>query len=587
LKPVGTLNELYRVALLEHPKPDAFRVKHGGAYQDVSSETFAGMAAEIAGGLQSLGLGSRDRVAILAETRLEWAAVDCAILSAGFVVVPIYSTLGVEGVEHVLLDSGAKAIVVSTPEQAEKVAGFRAKRGRFPVILMEGESNDTIRLDALRERGQRAGRTVLNPVSVEPEDLATLIYTSGTTGLPKGVMLTQGNIASNVNAALAVFDIGREDTALSFLPLSHIFERMGGLYSMLLGGCTIAFAESMDKVAENMPEVRPTVLLSVPRVYEKVYARALDTAHDKGRFASALFNWAEKVAVTRARSRALGGSRGRGLSWQHALADRLVFRKLRERFGGRIRFMISGGAPLSTELALFFHGAGLPVLEGYGLTETSPLLAVNTPRHFRPGSVGKPVPGVEVRIAEDGEILARGPSVMKGYYNRPEATAEALQGGWFHTGDIGHFDDEGFLFITDRKKDLIVTAGGKKVAPQPIENQLRSDRFLSEAVVLGDRRPYLVALVVPNFHALETYAREHGISYSDRSSLVRNPDLHALLEERVRQHQTQAAPFETIKKIHVLERAFELGPELTPSLKVKRKEVMQRFESEIAALYGD
>ena len=579
MKSVRTLNELYRVALLEHPKPNAFQVKRGGTYQNVSSEEFARMAAEIAGGLQTLGLSSRDRIAILAETRLEWAAFDCAILSAGFVVVPIYPTLGVDGVEHVVLDSGAKAIVVSTPEQADKIAEFRAKRGRFPLVLMEGERADAIGLEALRERGRSVGRTGLNPVAVEPEDLATLIYTSGTTGLPKGVMLTQGNMATNVSGALAVFDITTADTALSFLPLSHVFERMGGLYSMLLGGCTIAFAESMDTLPQNMLEVRPTILLSVPRVYEKVYARVLDTAHSKGRISLAIFHWAEKVAMARAR----GGAKG----WAHAIADRLVFRKLRERFGGRIRFMISGGAPLSTELALFFHGAGLPVLEGYGLTETAPLLAVNTPKHFRPGSVGKPLPGVEISIAEDGEILARGPNVMKGYYNRPEATAEALAGGWFHTGDIGQFDADGFLYITDRKKDLIVTAGGKKVPPQPIENKLKGDRFISEAVVLGDRRPYLIALVVPNFQVLEAHAREHGIAFENASELVRSPQVRALLEERVRQHQDHAASFETIKKIYVLERPFEMGTELTPSLKVKRKEVTRRFEREIAALYEE
>ena len=579
MKAVGTVNELYRVALLENPKPDAFRVKRAGTYHNVSSEEFARMAAEIAGGLVALGLSSRDRIAILAETRLEWAAVDCAILSAGFVVVPIYPTLGPDGVEHVLLDSGAKAIVASTPEQADKLTAFRAKRGRFAVILMDGERPDAITLEALRERGRAAGGNILKSAPVEPEDLATLIYTSGTTGPPKGVMLTHGNIAANVNAALVVFEISAGDTALSFLPLSHVFERTGGLYSMLLGGCTIAFAESMDTLSQNMLEVRPTILLSVPRVYEKVYARVLDTAHAKGRLSSAIFRWAEKAAIRRAQS----GQRG----WAYALADRLVFRKLRERFGGRIRFMVSGGAPISKELALFFNGAGLPVLEGYGLTETAPILAVNTPQHLRPGSVGKPVPGVEIKIAEDGEILARGPNVMKGYYNRPEATAEALADGWFHTGDIGHFDPDGYLYITDRKKDLIVTAGGKKVPPQPIENRLKSDRFISEAVVLGDRRPYLIALVVPHFHVLETYAQEHGISFGNVSELVRSPQIQAFLEERVRRHQDHAASFETIKKIYVLERPFEMGSEVTPSLKIKRKVVTERFEKEIDALYGD
>jgi long-chain acyl-CoA synthetase len=582
---VRTLNDLYRTALIERPKPNAFRVKQDGAYRDVSSEAFARMAAEIAAGLMTLGLNSRDRVAILAETRLEWAAVDCAILSAGFVSVPIYPTLAAEAIGHILLDSGARAIVASTPEQAEKVESFRTQRGRFPVILMDGEKDGALSLEALRERGRTKGAGTLNPVSVEPEDLATLIYTSGTTGPPKGVMLTHGNIASNAVAALSGFSLQREDTCLSFLPLSHVFERTGGLYCMLLAGATIAYAESMEAMPKNVREVEPTVLLSVPRVYEKVHSRALETARSQGPLSLAAFRWAEGVGRSWSRLLLEGRKPGGWLRFRHALADRLVFRKIRERLGGRIRFMISGGAPLLSDTALFFHAAGLPLLEGYGLTETSPVLAVNSLATFRLGSVGKPLPGVEIQIAEDGEILARGPCVMKGYYNLPEATADAMQGGWFHTGDIGHQDADGFLYVTDRKKDLIVTAGGKKIAPQPIEAALKLDPFISEAVVLGDRRPYLIALLVPHFHTLEAYAKEHSIPYQDRNELVRSPRIQSLLEHRVALHQEHAAPFETIKKIHVLERPLEEGPELTPTLKVKRKEVMRIFEQEIAGLY--
>jgi long-chain acyl-CoA synthetase len=421
---------------------------------------------------------------------------------------------------------------------------------------------------------------------VGADDLATLIYTSGTTGPPKGVMLTHGNITNNVLASLKALLLKPSDTALSFLPLSHIFERMAGLYCMVYAGGTIAYAESVDTVPENMVEVRPTVVMSVPRLYEKMYARILDAATQGGVIKKNLFFWARRVGLARSRRLLAGKPVGPWLGFQYSIARALVFRKLKQRTGGRLRFFVSGGAPLAKDIAEFFYAAGLPILEGYGLTETSPVLTVNRLESIRPGTVGKPVLGVEIKIAGDGEILARGPSIMKGYYNKPEATEATMVDGWFHTGDIGHLDREGCLLITDRKKDLIVTAGGKNVAPQPIENLLKTDKFISEVVVIGDRRPCLVALIVPNFENLKSYAKHKGLGDIDPAKLVQLPAIINLIQRRIARHQEGAAPFETIKKIHVLGRELEIGEELTPTLKVKRKEVSKRFHDEIEALYS-
>jgi len=591
LPPLETLNQIYREAVDTYARPDSFRVKRDGAYRDVSMETFARAGSEIALGLIALGLKPGERVALLSETRLEWAEADMGILTAGLVSVPIYPTLASGTVEHILKDSGARVLLASSPDQAAKIDAYRRGEPGFPVVLLEGSREGCLTLEDLRARGRQLGEG--EPElhrrrwdAVGPEDLATLIYTSGTTGPPKGVMLTHRNIASNVEAGLQVLKLTPADTCLAFLPLSHILERMAGHYCMLHGGATIAYAESIDTVPENLGEVRPTVVVSVPRLYEKMYARILDTASAGGPVKKNLFFWARQVGLRWADEVLAGRSVGLGLALQYRVAQALVFRKLKTRTGGRLRFFVSGGAPLAVDIARFFFAAGLPILEGYGLTETSPLLSVNTLDRIRPGTVGPPAPGVEIRIAGDGEILARGPNIMKGYYNQPEATAEVMQGGWFHTGDIGHLDPDGYLVITDRKKDLIVTAGGKNVAPQPIESRLKTDKFLTEVVVLGDRRPYLVALVIPNFENLASYAKLKGIAAAGPSELVRHPAIREFLERRVARLQEGSAPFECIKKMHVLDRDLEIGAELTPTLKVKRKEIAKRFHDEIEALYG-
>ncbi|HEY2027249.1 MAG TPA: AMP-dependent synthetase/ligase, partial [Gemmatimonadaceae bacterium] len=424
--------------------------------------------------------------------------------------------------------------------------------------------------------------------SVKPDDVATLVYTSGTTGEPKGVMLTHDNLWSNVMASAVQVPFEGNDVGLSFLPLSHIFERMAGHYLMFHVGCSIAYAESMDTVPVDLQIVRPTLVLSVPRLYEKMYARVLENALAGGALKKRIFFWARRVAERWADVKLAGGEPKGLLAMQYALAQRLVFSKLKARTGGRLRYFVSGGAPLAPEINKFFYAAGLIILEGYGLTETSPVIAVNTPAAFRIGTVGKPVPGVEVQIGADGEVLTRGPHVMKGYFNKPDATREALDpDGWFHTGDIGELHED-FLSITDRKKELIVTAGGKKIAPQPIENKIKTNKYVSQAVVIGDKRKFPSVLVVPNWEQLERWAKIKNLLFNDRAQLLAMPIVRAKMEKEVFGTFSGLARFETPKKLALLEHDFTIDRgELTPTLKVKRRVIDKTYKNVIDELYLD
>jgi long-chain acyl-CoA synthetase len=424
-------------------------------------------------------------------------------------------------------------------------------------------------------------------LTTTPDDLATIIYTSGTTGVPKGVMLTHDNLYSNVFASLRALPIEGSDTSLSFLPLSHIFARMADHYLMFATGTTIAYAESFESVPANLAEVRPTLVLSVPRLYEKFHARALENAISAGGMKQKIFFWATAVGTRWADARLAGRRPGPILRAQYALAKRLVYSKLHARTGGRLRYFVSGGAPLSPEINKFFYAAGLPILEGYGLTETSPVISVNTPDAFRIGTVGRPVDGVEVKIATDGEILTRGPHVMRGYYNDAEATRAVIDGdGWFHTGDIGVIED-GFLRITDRKKDIIVTAGGKNIAPQPLENRLAANKLVNQAVMIGDRRKYPVMLIVPDFDQLERVAREQGLVWKDRAELVAMPEVRSIMEHAMKESLAGVASFELPKKVGLLEQEFTIDRgELTPTQKIKRRVIDERYREVIDSLYA-
>jgi long-chain acyl-CoA synthetase len=460
------------------------------------------------------------------------------------------------------------------------------------VISFNESVGADLTLSALESRGASADTDAARTSyraradAVRPDDLATIIYTSGTTGDPKGVMLTHDNLYSNTIAACGAIPHSTDDTCLSFLPLSHSFERTGGYYVMLEIGASIAYAESMDTVAKNLLEVRPTLVLSVPRLYEKMYARVLENALSGSALKKRIFYWARGVGERWADVKLAGGTPRGLLAMQYALAHRLVFSKLKARTGGRLRYFVSGGAPLAPEIIKFFYAAGLVILEGYGLTETSPVIAVNTPENYRIGTVGKPVAGSDAMIAEDGEILARGPMIMKGYFNKPAATAEAIDtAGWFHTGDIGELRD-GFIAITDRKKDIIVTAGGKKIAPQPIENQIRTNSFVAQAVMIGDKRKFPIVLIVPNWESLEKWAKAEGVTWGPHAELLDSPAIRAKMEQEVMGELKSLAHFEMPKKIGLLEHDFSIERgELTPTLKVKRRVIDKTYKAVIDSLY--
>ena len=593
----STLTALFFETVERHAAPNAYQYKKDSKYTPISHAEVLERARRISLGLGALGVQRGERVGILSENRPEWAIADWGCLCAGLADVPIYPTLPADQVVHPLNDSGAVALFVSNALQAEKVASVRAQLKTVRAIisfvdpapagadlsLRELEAKGAALDSAAKAAAWRAGA-----LAVKPDDLATLIYTSGTTGLPKGVMLTHDNIASNLLASARNVIVHPGEVALSFLPLSHIFERMGD-YLFFTNGVSIAYAESIDTVPFNLSEVRPHYAMSVPRLFEKMYARVLENAVSGGPVKAKIFGWARRVADRWADETLAGREPGAVLAWQYGLAQKLVFSKLQARTGGRLRYFVSGGAPLAPSINKFFYAAGLKILEGYGLTETSPVIAVNSDAAFRIGTVGKAVAGVEIKIAEDGEILTRGPHVMKGYYNRPDATAEAIDGeGWFRTGDIGVLED-GFLRITDRKKDIIVTAGGKNIAPQPIENRVKTNKYVSQAVMIGDKRKFPVLLVVPNWDSLEKWAALKNIIWTERRQLLEMPTIRAKMDKEVRSTIDGLAHFEAPKKIALLEHDFSIERgELTPKLSVKRRVIDQTYKALIDGLYdGD
>jgi len=593
--PVQTVPDLFLTAIHDKPRDDCFSSRGAdGRWQHVSSAEAHRRVRALRHGLRSLGVKAGDRVALLSENRVEWALTDLGIQCAGAITVPVYPTLLSEAVEGILADCEPVAVFVSTGDQAAKLHQIRDRLPsvRDVIAFDRTELPDILAFGRLLEIGQNlvdedppAPRD--DCVAVDADTPCSIIYTSGTTGNPKGVVLTHRNFVTNVLAIQDSFPFVRMNRCLSFLPLSHVLERMAGFYTMMYAGVGIAYAERMDTVPRDILEVKPEILISVPRLYEKIYAKVLGTAAAAGWPKKDIFFWSRRVATDCAHRRAEGRPLGAGLAFQRAVADRLVFAKLRSRLGGNIACMISGGAPLSPKINLFFNGAGLEICEGYGLTETSPVLTCNTPEHKRYGSVGRPIVDTELRIAADGEILARGPQVMKGYWNRPEATAEVLDpDGWFATGDIGYQDEDGYLFITDRKKDLIVTAGGKNIAPQPIENRFQTNKYVSQMVVIGDRRQYLSALVVPDFATVGEFAAAHGLGDATPAQLVADPAVQQLFQEQLDQLNAELPGFSQIKKVSLLEQEFsqEAG-ELTPTMKVKRFAIARKYRDVIDAMY--
>lgn len=590
----ATLVESFLYAARTWPKPDALRYKDGGVWKDISTQEFLDLVRKAACGLMDLGIQPGDRVALLSENRPEWIITDIAILCTGGVTVPIYPTLLEKDVQYILRDSDARVLLASKPEHLDKATRGRADLPSLAHLVLyppcAGRA-DAMTWSDLLERGRK--RSEVNPrefdercAGVKPEQLATLPYTSGTTGTPKGVMLTHENIMSNLRATCAEVGVANTEVALSFLPLSHILERMFE-HALISRGCTIAYAESIDTVAANMAEVKPTVMAGVPRFFEKLRMRVLETISQASPIRQKLFHWGVGVGKKVAALEQAGRPVGFWLGVKYGFAKRKIFSKVAAATGGRLKYFLSGGAPLAKEVAEFFYAVGLPVYEGYGLTETSPVLSLNTPKFHKLGTVGKVIPGVTIKIAEDGEILAKGPNVMQGYYHLPEETAEVLKDGWFHTGDIGVLDDEGYLRITDRKKDLLKTSGGKYVAPQPIENALKLFPYVSSAMVMGNARKYCSALIVPDFEKLERFAKERNLPTTPRSALCQHPEVRRLFDGAVEELNRGLAQFETIKKYALLESDFEIGDEMTPTLKVKRKVVEKKYSTVIDSLYAE
>jgi long-chain acyl-CoA synthetase len=591
---VDTLSQLFLNSVRSYPKDGFLLVKKQGVYAPISMGAFGDAVKFLSLGLRALGFSKGDKLIILSENRPEWTITDFACLSNGGITVPIYTTLVPEQMKYIINDSDAKIVVYSNPDQWKKIDEIKAELPQVKhFITFEPEAPPGVM--AYREiQAQGAAVAKAQPDlferlvgGVKPEDEASIIYTSGTTGVPKGVILTHGNFISNVKTAAEILEFTDRDTVLSFLPLSHVLERMV-TFAYVYKGCTIGYAESVETVAANLLEVRPHIMVGVPRVFEKIYSKVMDNVLMSSGLKRKIFFWAVKVGkaygTRKLAMRPIGGF----LKFKRNLAHKLVYSKIVEKTGGRIRFFVSGGAPLSKDIADFFYAMGLVILEGYGLTETSPVIAVNLLENPRFGAVGKPIPGIEVKIARDGEILTRGPHVMKGYYKKEAETRETFEGDWFKTGDIGRFDEDGFLMITDRKKDLIVTAGGKNVAPQPIENILKTNPYIENAVVIGDRRRFISALIVPKFDKLEAYAKSNNIAYAGRAQLVQNEQVVDFLRSEIDRATPNLASFERIKKIAVLERDFEIEKgEMTPSLKVKRNVVEKKYKDLLDALYRE
>ena len=576
-----TLNDIF-FAIAGRDQPQVMLRKTVSGWEPISSQEFAAKVGGVAAALLSFGISRGDRVAILSENRHEWVVADFASLLLGAVVVPIYTTLTPEQTAYMLRDSGARAIFVSSQRHLEKVAAILPETAVEKMIVMDDVA------DARAESMDRLMRLPADPQpnsvghSIQSTELATIIYTSGTTGVPKGVMLTHGNMSANINCFLTGlgFDLGQ--SCVSFLPLSHVTARCVDL-GLLYSGVTLAHLPQLDQLSQALIEVRPQILLSVPRVYEKVHAQvALRAAKFS---AKTIYQWA--LGVGRAhRAETLAGITPRSLSWK--LADSLVYSKIRAGLGGRVKTFLSGGAPLGLPLAEWFAEVGIRIYEGYGLTETSPVIAVNNPKAHRIGSVGKPLANVQVRIAEDGEILVRGPSVFQGYWNKPEETREAFSDGWFKTGDIGRFDEDGFLYVTDRKKDLLKTSGGKFIAPQPIEGALKHNPMIAEAVVVGDKRNFPAVLIVPNFAALEPWARDRGVTFSSRGELIADARVQEFYETIVAGLNQTLAQFEKLKKVALLAEEFSsANGTMTASLKIRRRAVEERCRAQIQKMYGD
>jgi len=583
---VNTINEVF-YSVVERNHDRVMLYKQTVKWIPISSRELYRDAVGVANSLRQWGIGKGDRVAILSENRPEWPTAEFGAMLIGAVVVPIYPTLTAEQSAYMLRDSGARMIFVSTAEQFKKVVAVRQQTALEKIVVMDYIGvPEGIPMHRLMHNGP-AGRDAEFDAAAraaQPDDLATIIYTSGTTGTPKGVMLTQGNLASNLIHSMSEFAVsGPKDVSLSFLPLSHITARHVD-YAMFYHGVTIAYCPFIDQLPSALREVRPTIMVAVPRVLEKIQKQV--QLQTKTGVKHAVYKWAMRVGKAN-RAEILAGRRPAAFPWR--LADRLLYSKVRKALGGRVKVYISGGAPLGRDLAQWYADIGIRIHEGYGLTETSPVIAVNKPNAHRLGTVGKPLANVEVRIADDGEILVRGPSIFKSYWNLPAETEAAFTpDGWFKTGDVGELDSDGFLLVTDRKKDLLKTSGGKFITPQPIERKLKSSSLVGEAIVIGDRQKFPSVVIAPNFAELETWARENNVAFNNRDDLLRQPKVKSLFDSIVAGVNRELAQFEKVKKILLVADEFTVADgSLTPSFKLKRRVVEERYRKRIQQMYAE
>lgn len=594
-----TIPQLFKYLTEEYSKEtNSYILKHKveGKYVGISYDQMRDETESLAFGIASLGVKKDDKVAIISENRPEWVYSDFAILGLGAIDVPLYPSLTSDSVEFILNNSESKGIIVSNKFQLNKLLKIRdnCKSLKFIIILNEKDFDPNVKglytFKNVQEIGIKFRKDNPNLFRESTElskadDICTIIYTSGTTGEPKGVVLTHHNILSNVQSALESFPIGKDDIFLSFLPLCHIFERMAGYYTAFACGGTICYAESIETVAQNLTEVKPTIMTTVPRLFERIYSKIIKNVESQPEKKQKIFYWAIEVGRKYAKAKKEKNI-PISLSVKHKLADKLVFKKLREKTGGNLRFFISGGAALPRELGEFFEAVGLLIIEGYGLTESSPVIAANRLDAYKFGTVGRAMPGVQIKIAEDGEILAKGPNIMQGYYKNKKETDATLKDGWLYTGDIGVFDQDGYLVITDRKKHLFKTSAGKYIAPTPIENIFLASKYIDQFILIGDRRMFLTALIVPDFDAIKEFADSNNIQYSTIEELVKDEDIYRLLEKDMDQFQKKLANFERVRKFVMLDRPFTIeSGEITPSMKVKRKFIEERYQDLIEQMY--
>jgi long-chain acyl-CoA synthetase len=593
----ATLVDVFERVARKHKRPDTLNYTSGGQWVSISSEEMLERAKFIAAGLHAIGVQRGDRVALLSESRVEWTLTDAGSIFAGAIDVPIYPTLTPPQVRYILNDSGACVLFLANSEkyiELKEVLGECAAIKHVIFFDADGITNaEGLTLAQVEQKGRELeqrepGHIDRSAQQTKPDELATIIYTSGTTGEPKGVMLTHSNLVTNLIDSSGHFSFGEQDTVLSVLPLSHVFERQA-MYMYLYRGMAVYFAESLQTIGPNLREVRPTILVGVPRIFEKIYARIRERAAEAGKVSEALLAWSVSVARDYAKHVLAHQPVPGMLKRKHALASKLIFSKWKNAFGGRIRLLVSGGAALPEDLTYIYIGAGIPIVQGYGLTETSPVISASTIENNRVGTVGKAIPNVDIRIAEDGEIEVRGPNVMLGYYNKPEETrAVFTSDGWFKTGDIGTIDEDGYLRITDRKKELFKTSGGKYISPQPIEQAIKGSRFVNQVVLIGAERKFPAALIVPVWEQLESYCKLKGIEVKDRSELCRHPRIIDLLQRQIDALTPNLAKYERIKKVALLENEFTIeGGELTPTLKVKRRVIDQKYKDVIERLYAE